>query len=102
MEKMEKTKREDYIDELSAKLKEWGKDLDKLQKDIEEDVDELEAKYRDKVKELNDLKSNMQNKLTELRDAGEQALEPLKEDFNEMLKDSKKGIRSIREELFER
>ena len=91
MEKMEKTKREEYIDELSEKLKEWDKELEKLEANIEEDVDEL-----------NNLRSKMQKKLDELRETGEQALKPLKEDFNKMLKDSKKGIRSIREELFER
>ncbi|HKL18442.1 MAG TPA: hypothetical protein VJ905_05720, partial [Halalkalibaculum sp.] len=66
------------------------------------DFDELEAQYREKVKDLSDLRSKMQNKLNTLKESGDKALEPLKDDLNKLMKDSKKGIRSIREELFER
>jgi hypothetical protein len=80
-----------FIDKLTAQLKQWDADIEKLKARAEEAQGEAKTKYNKKIQDLRDKKEAARDRLEEVKQASEEAWEKLKSGtekaFNEM-KDS--------------
>ncbi|KAA3663109.1 MAG: hypothetical protein DWQ10_00875 [Calditrichaeota bacterium] len=71
-------KRNEYIDKLSAQLKEWNEDIATLQQTAGQVKDDAKERYQEEINALKKHSEDAQNKLRELRDASSGAWKDVK------------------------
>ena len=67
-----------FIDKLTAKLKQWDDDIDKLEAKAQTAKADVRAEYNEHIQDLRDKKKAAQERLEEVKHAGEGAWEDLK------------------------
>ena len=83
--------RQEYIDKISAKLKEWDADIQKLEAKAETVQGDAKANYRQRIQDLRNKRKETNEKLDKIQDASEESWHELKEGFEKSwktLKDS--------------
>jgi|WetSurMetagenome_2_1015567.scaffolds.fasta_scaffold388692_2 hypothetical protein len=71
--------RKEYIDKITVRLKEWDKEVEKLEAKAETAKADVKASYNQQINELRLKKEEAQQKLKKIQDAGEDAWEELKD-----------------------
>lgn len=99
MEQATKTKREQYIEKLTNKLKEWDKDFEDLERKADQRMDQMKADFRKRLDDLKSRRARMKEKLGKLEQSGESAFDPIKKDLELLWKDTKDGLKRMRKEL---
>lgn len=87
--------REEYIDKLEAKLREWNEKIDELEKKADKQSQEAKTKIQIRMKDLKAKRSELKLKLDRIKDSGEDAFETIKEDSEKLWKDVKSGLSEI-------
>lgn len=82
--------RKKYIDKLSAQLKIWDNEIEKLQIKTAVLKDDSKVKYENLINELNFQKKNAQTKIQELKNSSAESLEALKEGSEKIWDEMKK------------
>lgn len=75
------SKREKYIDRMSVKLKEWDKEIEKLELKAANATDNVKHTYQEQVDEVREKMSNTRNKLDDISSAGSDSWLELKKGF---------------------
>ncbi len=70
--------RKAFINTLTAKLKQWDDDIDRLEAKAQKAKAEVKADYNKHIQDLRDKKKAAQERLEEVKHAGEEAWEDLK------------------------
>lgn len=70
--------REAFIDKMTAQLKQWNAEIDKLEAKAEEAQADAKADYRKQIRDLRDKKQAAQDKLEKVKQGGEEAWEELR------------------------
>ena len=70
--------RKAFIDKLTAKLKQWDDDIDKLEARAQKAGADVRAEYNKHIQDLRDKKKAAQERLEEVKHAGEEAWEDIK------------------------
>ncbi|MDZ7807479.1 MAG: hypothetical protein U5K71_10230 [Gracilimonas sp.] len=73
------SKREEYIDKLTAKLKEWDIKLEKLESKAKKSKVEVEADVKKQIGDLRIKKTEASNRLESLKEASDDAWKDLRE-----------------------
>jgi uncharacterized coiled-coil DUF342 family protein len=71
--------RKKYIDKMSAKLKEWDAEIQKLEAKADSAKADVKARYSKQIVDLRNKKDEAQQKLNQLQQASEDAWEELKD-----------------------
>jgi len=82
--------REAYIDKLTAQLKQWDAELEKL----EAKAGEAKAGYRKQIKDLRDKKQAAQERKEEVKQASEESWEEIKSGVEEAFGTMKNALQS--------
>ncbi len=94
------SKREQYIDKMTVKLKEWDKEIEKLEQKAVNAQDNMKHKYNEQVSELRERMSNTRKKLDDISNAGSDSFKVLKKGFEasfKILRDSiKKAAKNFK------
>ena len=77
------TNRKTYIDKLTAQLKHWDDELEKLESKINKTHMDLKDEYYQKLHELKNKREEAQLKYEEIRATGEEAWGELKDGFDQ-------------------
>ena len=70
--------KEAYEKKLSAKIDQWGAELDRLQAEADEADADAQLEYHKHLEELRSMQDDAKKKLSELQNAGDDAWEDLK------------------------
>ena len=89
--------RREYIDRISARLKELDHEISELEMIADKAAEEVKAEYHQQIKDLFLKKENLQNKVTSIREASGNAWDDIKaggalswEALNDSVKSTKK------------
>ncbi|SMO63432.1 hypothetical protein [Fodinibius sediminis] len=93
------TKRQQYIDSLTSKLNEWDEDLEALEIKMNKRIDKVKKTYRENLAELKARRERMSDKLSTLEESSEEAFGPIKKDLEALWKDTKRGLKNMREQM---
>ena len=72
------SKRTKYINSVEKKLREWDKEIEKLETRGEQAEAEVKAGYQEQLRELREQRADAEQKLKELQQAGDEAWDELK------------------------
>ncbi|WP_138429853.1 hypothetical protein [Fodinibius saliphilus] len=97
--KATKDKREKFIDQFAEKLKEWNKDLEKLENNLDEEYEELKSEYKGRIKELNRYRDEMETKIEKIEDVSSDRFESIKNDLNKLWDDSINILKSLKAKI---
>ena len=97
--KAKKNKREEYIDELTSRLKKWDRELAEFEEKSEQRKARIKATLSEKIDNLKARRQEIREKIARLEDAGEDAFKNVKSDIENLWKDIKKGIGSIKKRV---
>jgi len=86
--------RKEYIDQMSAKLKEWDAEIQKLVAKADKAKADIKADYQQELDELRNKREEAQQKLKEIQQAGEDAWEELKDGIEKSWKTLGDSIKS--------
>lgn len=95
----QKKNREKYIDDLTAKLKEWDHDLAEMEEKFNQRKADLKTSYQRKAEELKGRRKEIENKLHSLKTTGGETYDRAKKEMERLWDDLKTGLKSVREEL---
>lgn len=95
-EKTSMTKREKYIDKLSAKLKEWDRELEEFEKKNEERFSEFKQDMNERLENLKTKRTQLGQKIDRIEDMGEDTYKKIKKDVDKLWKDLKSGFSALR------
>ena len=73
------TTRDAYLEKLKSQLDEWGKDIDRLDRETSKADAKAKIKYEEQINELRQNVEEAQQTLTTIRDANENTWEDLKQ-----------------------
>lgn len=77
------SKRDEYIDKVTAKLKEWDAELDKLEAEVNQSKGDVEADVKKQIDKLKKKKTEVSHQLESLKEASDDAWKDLKEGIDE-------------------
>ena len=86
--------RKAFIDKLTAQLKKWDDDIDKLEAKAQKAKAGIRADYNKQIQDLRDKKKAAQGRLQEVKHAGEEAWEDLKSGAEEAYDSIKNAFQS--------
>jgi len=86
--------RKAFIDKLTAQLKKWDNDIDKLEAKAQKAKADVRADYNKQIQDLRDKKKAAQGRLEEVKNAGEEAWEDLKAGAEEAYDSIKNAFQS--------
>ena len=86
--------RKAFIDKLTAQLKKWDDDIDKLEAKAQKAKADVRADYNKQIQDLRDKKKAAQGRLQEVKHAGEEAWEDLKSGAEEAYDSIKNAFQS--------
>ncbi len=92
-------KKEEYVDKLSAQLKEWGIQIDKLKEKAEKGTAELKIAIDKEIVVLNKMMKDAQQKLHEIKGKTGPAWQAFAEGANKAWNDLGEGVRKAGEKL---
>lgn len=87
--------REEYIDKLETRLREWNKKIDELQKKANEESQDLKAKLEERLETLRKKRKQLKEKVERIKES--ESLDDIREDTEKLWKDIKKGLSEIGE-----
>lgn len=76
--KAEHTKKEEYIDKMSAQLKEWSKKIDELETKAGTARDDMKTGYENRIGELKEKRDDLSRRLQEIRESSGEAWTTMK------------------------
>ncbi len=76
--------RNKYIDKLTAQLKGWEAEIQKLEAKADKASADVKAEYEERIKELRDKKDKANSKLEELRQSSQESWEDLKKSLDNL------------------
>lgn len=88
--------REEYIDKLETQLREWNKQIDKLQERAQGESQEIKTKISKRLDELKTKRGELNMKLDRIKDSGEDTFEKVKGDAEVLWKDVREGFSEVR------
>ena len=77
--------REEYIDNLAARLKKWDAEIQKLEDKAEKAKTDVKAKYTEKADELRAKKESIQQKIKDFHDTNEETFGSIKDGIEDSL-----------------
>lgn len=77
------SKRDQYIDKVTTKLKEWDAELDKLEAEANQSKGDVEADLKKQIDKLKKRKTEVSKQLESLKEASDDAWEDLKDGIDE-------------------
>ena len=86
--------RKAFIDKLTAQLKKWDDDIDKLEAKAQKAKADVRADYHKQIQDIRDKKKAAQGRLQEVKHAGEEAWEDLKSGAEEAYDSIKNAFQS--------
>ena len=86
--------RKAFIDKLTAQLKKWDDDIDKLEAKAQKAKADVRADYHKQIQDLRDKEKAAQGRLQEVKHAGEEAWEDLKSGAEEAYDSIKNAFQS--------
>ncbi|NGP88672.1 hypothetical protein [Fodinibius halophilus] len=89
--------REEYINKLENKLREWNTQIDELQAKANKESQDLKATLEERIEVLSKKREALKLKLNQIKDSGDKTFEDIKSDTEQLWGDVKKGISEIRE-----
>jgi len=78
--------RKAYIDKMAAKLKEWDKEIQKLEMKADNAKANVKADYQEQIQALQNKIKEARNKLDEFKESGEDAWDVLKDGLEQSWK----------------
>lgn len=87
--------REEYIDKLESRLREWNEKIDELQEKVNEESQDLKAKLQERLETLREQRKQLKGKVERIKES--ESLEDIKKDTDKLWKDIKKGLSEIGE-----
>lgn len=97
--KVSSTKREKYIDKLSAQLKKWDRELEEFEEKNKKRLSELKQDLADRLNNLKTKRSKLDQKMDQLEGVGETTYQNIRKDAEKLWKDLKNGFSSLRKEM---
>lgn len=94
-----KTKKEEYIDKLSAQLKEWSAQIDELESRTVTVAADVRASYTQRVDDLKARRDALSIRLRELKESSEEAWETLKSGLDTSWEDLKGAVIAAKERI---
>lgn len=91
--------REEYIDKLESRLREWNEQIDRLQERAEKESREMKGKLSARIERAKEKRSRLSAKLEEIREAGDESFDRIRDDAEQLWDDLKAGISDIRSVL---
>lgn len=92
-------KRQEYIDKITAQLREWDKDLSELEEKAGDTYKDLKHRFGNMLDQTKKKRDEFRKKLSRLEKAGEEVSKDLKSDFEILWKDIREGIKDMRKQL---
>lgn len=92
-----KTKKEEYIDKMSAQLKEWSAQIDELESRTSNAAADVQASYRQRIDDLKAMRDALAIRLRELKDSSEDAWETFKAGLDTSWTDLKDAVIAAKE-----
>ncbi len=93
------TKKEEYIDKLSAQLKDWAAGIDELETKAAGVSADLKAGYEIRIKELKEKKEALSLKIKELKTSTQSAWDAMKPGIDAAKKELKDAIAAARDKF---
>jgi len=87
------SRREEYINKMTAKLKEWDKEIEKLELKTANAQDSIKHKYNEQVSELRERMADTRKKLDDISSAGSDSWKVLKKGFKASFKVLRQSIK---------
>ena len=84
--------REQYIDNMSAKLKEWNAEIEKLEAKAQEAGADVKKEISQEIQELRTKRKVAERKLDKIKDAGEDAWKEIQTETEDAFKDIKSAL----------
>ena len=94
-------KRDAYVQQLKAKMKEWREEIDRLSAIAEQAEAQAKIEYQKRADELENNRKDFENKIAAVQQAGESSWEDLKEGVDSSWKILKMSLSEAKSE-FER
>ena len=91
--------REEYIDKLAAKLREWNSEIEKLEAKMEGAKAEKRGQYRERIEKLRSRRDAGRDKLEELKRADSRAWEDLKHGVERAFDEIERALKSALSEF---
>lgn len=89
------TERAEYIDKLSAKLKEWDAEIKKMEAKLAQRKVESKIAYEKKIEELKDRKKSLSARLEEIEQSSSEAWESMKDGTEKIVNDFRDTFREV-------
>lgn len=89
-------KREEYIDRMAAKLKEWNAEIEKLEVKAQETSSDAKKEINKEIQELRTKKQVADYKLEDIKKAGEESWKELQEESENALEDIKSSLENAK------
>ncbi|NGP89856.1 hypothetical protein [Fodinibius halophilus] len=98
-EKKSVEKREEYIDNFTAKLKEWNRELERFEINNERKLTQLRQKMDKSISQLKAERDKLNNKLDRVEIVGRENFKNLQKDLDTLWEDLKEGFSAVKKEL---
>ncbi|WP_138429874.1 hypothetical protein [Fodinibius saliphilus] len=98
-EKKSAEKREEYIDNLTTKLKEWNRELEKFEINNAKKLAEIRKKMDDNLAYLKTKRDKLNNKLGQVERVRKENFEEIRNDLDTLWEDLKVGLTAIKEAI---
>ena len=94
-----KTKKEEYIDRMTAQLKEWSAKIDELEGRVGTAKDDMRLGYENRIRELREKRETVSHKLQEVRGASGEAWVTMKAGVETAWDDFKLALSAARDKF---
>ncbi|MEJ2051602.1 MAG: hypothetical protein P8Y60_17520 [Calditrichota bacterium] len=90
------SKRTEYIDSIEKKLREWDKELEKLEEKKNQAGAKAKAEYQEQIRKLRERRKETGQRLKKLQQAGDEAWTELKEGLEKSVNVFSSAIKDAR------
>lgn len=87
------SQRDEFIEEMKAKLDEWNAEIDKLAAQARQASDDARVKYHEDIEQLKKRQAETQERLEELRHASEEAWDTVRQGMDDSWELMRKAFR---------
>ncbi len=94
-----KTKKEEYIEKMAERLKEWSGKIDELESRVSGAASGAKTGYEQRIRELKDKREALAQKLSEVRGSSGEAWVTFKAGMDDAWEDFKKTLASARDKF---
>jgi|SRR6056297_523232 len=84
--------RQEYIDEMAAKLKEWNAEIEKLEAKAQEAGADAKKEISNEIQNLRAKKQKAEYQLDDIKEAGEESWKELQTDTEDAVEDIKSSL----------